>query len=147
MFKNSGKSFRDIFGLALQFAIAVLPAIGLQFYTPCPIKEDGTYMHCHDSYIIIITLSVLLVLIGITLIIAAAMRKTLFRKLYIILSIMCVLIAAFAIFHNYSLCMMSTMPCFAMVRQAKVMIPVHAGTLICVTLIERLRTSRRDIND
>lgn len=145
MFSKDGKSLKEAFVFILQILIAIWPGVGLcmQVYTPCPIKEDGTYMRCHDSYIAIIIMVALLTFIGIMFIAASDFKKTLFVKFCIIFIVICVLIAAFALFYNYPLCKMKTMPCFAMVQRAKILIPIHAATLISMIIIKMLRMNKK----
>ncbi|MBP3871168.1 MAG: DUF4418 family protein [Faecalicoccus sp.] len=106
----------------------ILTAGVMTVFQACPIKEDGTWMHCHDAQMLVFFLG--LALIVLNLISLFVHKKTALSILGVAGILLC--IGAFLIPGTFNpMCMMSTMRCHAIMKPFVRV--VSAGNILAFT--------------
>ena len=122
--------------LALVLAIGVMTV-----FSACGMKEDGTWMHCHDVQIAI---AVCGAVITVTLAAATFLKgKGVKMALYAVAIIGCLVVLALP--SVMPMCMVDTMRCHAVMAPAARIVAALVGVLSIVSLVQAANADKKNL--
>lgn len=117
------------------FSLLLLLGTATVFH-PCEMKEDGTWMHCHDAQTaIVIGGAILTVILIAAAFIQSKPAKVMMNGLSVICSIVIFLIPGTII----SMCMMHTMRCYTVMQPFT---RIMTAVIAIISLIQTVRIAR-----
>ncbi|MEE5993223.1 MAG: DUF4418 family protein [Oscillospiraceae bacterium] len=107
--------------------IAVLLTLGVMtVFRACPIKEDGTWMHCHTAQMDMMYLGLAMAVCSVvTIFCKQEIIKIIMQVMNMVLSVLVVLVPTTFV----HMCMMDTMRCHAVMKPFAIVMSI--GLLIC----------------
>ena len=131
----------SVISLVAAVAGLVLVIGVMTVFAACGPKEDGTWMHCHDTQMAIAAC-------GVMITVALALATFLKGKgakivLYVVAIVLCVVVLALP--SVMPMCMMDTMRCHAVMAPFARVVAALAGILSIVSLVQAVNADKKNL--